>query len=116
MANLLQVSSPFGRPMESIDRSALILSIYSDLIEAQVVDNRGRREVQSLIAASADGYAFPTNLDNDQPADGRASSAQADLLAQALAGRRTHDEPALRLAARVVPSVNPGVAGASCGT
>lgn len=100
MANLLQVSSAFGRSMESIDRRALILSIYSDLLAAQDVDNRDPRAVENVIAASADGYPFPTNIDNDQPVVGLASSAQADLLAQALASQWTHDELAARLAAQ----------------
>lgn len=100
MANLLQVSSAFGRPMEIVDRSALILSIYSDLIKAQVVDGRDPREVENVICASAEGYAFPTNLDRDQWLAGLAPSTQAELLTQALAGQWTHEELAQELAAQ----------------
>jgi hypothetical protein len=36
------------------------------------------------VAASAEGYAFPTNLDRDQPIGGLAPQTQAELLLQAL--------------------------------
>jgi hypothetical protein len=39
----------------------------------------------NVIAAAAEGYAFPTNLDRDQPIGGIAPPTQADLLHQALA-------------------------------
>ena len=37
-----------------------------------------------MIAACAEGYAFPTNLDLDQPAGGLAPATQADILARAI--------------------------------
>jgi hypothetical protein len=37
-----------------------------------------------VIAASAEGYPFPTNLDNDPPVDGLAPPSQADLVRRAL--------------------------------
>ncbi len=37
-----------------------------------------------VVAAAAEGYAFPTNLDRDQPVDGMAPPTQADLLRRAL--------------------------------
>ena len=36
------------------------------------------------MAASAEGYAFPTNLDRDQPVGGLAPQTQAELVWQAL--------------------------------
>ena len=39
--------------------------------------------LDNVIAASAEGYAFPTNLDRDQPIDGIAPQTQADLVRQA---------------------------------
>lgn len=39
------------------------------------------------MAASAEGYAFPTNLDRDQPIGGLAPQTQAELLRQAVAER-----------------------------
>ena len=41
--------------------------------------------VANAIAASAEGYAFPTNLDRDQPIDGMAPATMAQIVARALA-------------------------------
>jgi hypothetical protein len=38
----------------------------------------------NVIAASAEGYAFPTNLDRDQPIGGLAPETQAGLVRRAL--------------------------------
>ena len=42
------------------------------------------RDLDNVIAASAEGYAFPTNLDRDQPIDGTAPQTQADLVRRAV--------------------------------
>jgi ectoine hydroxylase-related dioxygenase (phytanoyl-CoA dioxygenase family) len=84
MANLLQVSSAFGRAMETIDRGRIAASIYDDLTKAHVTERWDPREIDNVIAASAEGYAFPTNLDRDQPVDGLAPPTQADLVRRAL--------------------------------
>ena len=63
-------------------------------------------ELDNVIAASAEGYAFPTNLDRDQPIDGLAPQTQADLVRQALAEEWTQEafESALDAqAARIRP-------------
>jgi ectoine hydroxylase-related dioxygenase (phytanoyl-CoA dioxygenase family) len=41
--------------------------------------------LRNVIAACAEGYAFPTNLDRDQPVDGMAPQTQAELVRQAVA-------------------------------
>ncbi len=97
MANLLQVSSAFGRAMESIDRCGLVLSIYDDLLKVRA-EARDLRAVENVIAASAEGYAFPTNLDLDSPVGVLAPVTQASLLGQALEERWTHAQLAERLA------------------
>ena len=38
----------------------------------------------AVIAASAEGYAFPTNLDNDPPIGGLIPESQAEFMARAL--------------------------------
>lgn len=79
MANLLQVSSPFGRAMEAIDRDAMCRTVYpalKALPEAQA---------QAVINSTAEGYAFPTNLDTDPPVGGNAPETQADILRRAYA-------------------------------
>ncbi|RSM68581.1 phytanoyl-CoA dioxygenase [Actinoplanes sp. ATCC 53533] len=77
MANLLQVSSAFGRAMETVDRTAMCRALYPVLR-----DFAGN--VANVVAAAAEGYAFPTNLDHDQPIGGLAPQTQAELLLQAL--------------------------------
>ena len=79
MANLLQVSSAFGRAMESVDRTAMSVALYPVL--RTLTDQTA---VGNVVAASAEGYAFPTNLDRDQPVDGLAPQTQAELVHQAL--------------------------------
>ena len=98
MANLLQISSAFGRAMESIDRGALSLAVYADLLKAKVVDHWEDREIDNVIAASAEGYAFPTNLDRAQPIGGLAPRTQAEILTQAVTEEWSADRVAEKLA------------------
>jgi hypothetical protein len=56
--------------------------------------------VANVVAASAEGYPFPTNLDRAQPIEGMAPPSQADLLAQAVAARSTLEELTRTLAAQ----------------
>jgi ectoine hydroxylase-related dioxygenase (phytanoyl-CoA dioxygenase family) len=90
MANLLQVSSAFGRAMESVDRVRMAVTLYPVL---RTLRHDDPFDLDNVIAASAEGYAFPTNLDRDQPIGGLAPLTQADLVRQALA----EDWPDLRL-------------------
>ncbi|MFC8088834.1 phytanoyl-CoA dioxygenase family protein [Streptomyces sp. NPDC057301] len=81
MANLLQVSSAFGRAMETVDREAVANAVYPVLLARADADEAWTANV---IAASAEGYPFPTNLDSDPPVDGLAPSSQADVVRRAL--------------------------------
>ncbi len=83
MANLLQISSAFGRAMETVDRQAMSLALYPELLTAQR-SGASERALANVIAAFAEGYAFPTNLDRDQPIGGLAPETQAELVARAL--------------------------------
>lgn len=83
MANLLQVSSAFGRAMEAVDRTAMCRALYP-VLRAQKSAGAGERGLRNVIAASAEGYAFPTALDRDQPIGGLAPETQAGLLWRAL--------------------------------
>lgn len=80
MANLLQVSSAFGRAMETVDRAAMSNALFPVLLDFD-------GKVANVIAASAEGYAFPTDLDLDQPIGGLAPQTQAELVRQAVAER-----------------------------
>ncbi len=82
MANLVQISSAFGRPMESVNRMKMIKSVYSVLLEQQA--GMSERELNDVISALADGYSFPTNLDSDPPVGGNAPKTARDYLIQAL--------------------------------
>ena len=79
MANLLQVSSAYGRAMESMDRARMCRALYPALL---AMDAAGRA---NAVAACAEGYAFPTNLDRDPPVGGLAPQTQAQLMLTALA-------------------------------
>ncbi|MBS4104539.1 phytanoyl-CoA dioxygenase family protein, partial [Tsukamurella paurometabola] len=82
MANLLQISSAFGRAMDAVDRSAILRAVYPKL---QALAAAGEaRAVENLVAASAEGYAFPSNLDRDQPLGGMHGETQAELTRRAL--------------------------------
>ncbi len=86
MANLLQVSSAFGRAMEAVDRSAMSVAV-SPALQAMADDGASPSAIANVIAACAEGYPFPTNLDLDQPVGGLAPPTQADILARAVAER-----------------------------
>ena len=85
MANLLQVSSAFGRATETVDRARMVNAVYSSL-RSQLASGLDRAAAANVVAACAEGYAFPTNLDRDQPVDGLAPPSQADLMKRALDG------------------------------
>jgi ectoine hydroxylase-related dioxygenase (phytanoyl-CoA dioxygenase family) len=93
MANLVQVSSAFGRAMESVDRAAMSAAVYPALLAMRAAGAKPH-EIANVIAACAEGYAFPTSLDRDQPTGGLAPPSQASVLAQAVA----EDWPPDRLA------------------
>ncbi len=82
-ANLLQVSSAFGRAMETVDREAVVGAVYPVLL-ARKAEGASEQWLENVIAASAEGYPFPTNLDNDPPVDGLAPPSQADVVRRAL--------------------------------
>jgi ectoine hydroxylase-related dioxygenase (phytanoyl-CoA dioxygenase family) len=90
MANLLQISSAFGRAMESVDRTAMCRALYPTLLSFD-------GPVANVVAAAAEGYPFPTNLDRDPPVDGLAPQSQADLMVRALAGKWAEPEFAAAL-------------------
>ncbi|MBH5146603.1 phytanoyl-CoA dioxygenase family protein [Rhodococcus erythropolis] len=89
MANLLQVSSAFGRALGTIDREALVNAIYPALLALS--ESGSDEAVRCAVAASAEGYAFPTNLDRDQPIDGLAPQTQAELVTEAVRERISPD-------------------------
>ncbi|MFD8389448.1 phytanoyl-CoA dioxygenase family protein [Streptomyces sp. NPDC059680] len=85
-ANLLQVSSAFGRAMETVDREAVANAVFPVLLR-RAAEGAGEEWLENVVAASAEGYPFPTNLDSDPPVDGLAPPAQADVLRRAVRER-----------------------------
>jgi ectoine hydroxylase-related dioxygenase (phytanoyl-CoA dioxygenase family) len=83
MANLLQISSAFGRAMETVDRERVVNAVYDALLVARA-NGLSDEGLAHVVAASAEGYSFPTNLDRDQPIGGLAPQTQAELVAQAV--------------------------------
>ena len=84
MANLLQIGSAFGRSIESVNRSAMAKAVYP-VLQAGLADGSiGRGVVANVIAASAEGYAFPTNLDSDPPVGGLIPLSPAERMQDAL--------------------------------
>jgi ectoine hydroxylase-related dioxygenase (phytanoyl-CoA dioxygenase family) len=84
IANLLQVSSAFGRAMESVDRLKMSLRLYPALKGLLAENGTTLAEADNAVAACAEGYSFPTNLDRDPPIGGMAPKSQQDLMRQAL--------------------------------
>jgi ectoine hydroxylase-related dioxygenase (phytanoyl-CoA dioxygenase family) len=88
MVNLLQVSSAFGRAMESVDRMAMCRALYPSLQTAWHARQVEEPALDAVLAALAEGYSFPTNLDRDPPVGGLAPKSQKTLMKEAiLAGR-----------------------------
>ncbi len=83
MANLLQVSSGFGRAMETVDRVRTSKAVYP-VLAARKAAGATDEFLTNAIASSAEGYPFPTNLDRDANVNGLTPLAQAELIHQAL--------------------------------
>ncbi|MBC2638813.1 MULTISPECIES: phytanoyl-CoA dioxygenase family protein [unclassified Rhodococcus (in: high G+C Gram-positive bacteria)] len=96
MANLLQVSSPFGRAMEVLDREAMSNAVYPTLLARQSA-GAIERTLRNVVVATAECYPFPTNLDHDQPVHSPAPATQVDTVWEAL---QENADPAV-LAARL---------------
>jgi ectoine hydroxylase-related dioxygenase (phytanoyl-CoA dioxygenase family) len=84
IANLLQISSAYGRAMESVDRARMSVALYPALLDLRKAGTLGEQESIHAVAACAEGYSFPTNLDRDPPLYGLAPETQAQLMLKAL--------------------------------
>lgn len=84
MVNLLQISSAFGRAMESIDRTAMCRAVFPVLKSAWQADGLSRAQLDAVLASTAEGYSFPTNLDRDPPVGGLAPKTQKEAMKEAV--------------------------------
>ena len=87
IANLIQVSSAFGRTMETVNHRSMIEAVYPIL--CRLTD---AQQIENVIAVVADGYSFPTNLDSDPPLNGKAPETQVELVHRALSESVTLDQ------------------------
>jgi ectoine hydroxylase-related dioxygenase (phytanoyl-CoA dioxygenase family) len=86
MVNLFQVSSAYGRAMETVDRLKMVKALYPVLRAAKADNSLTRAQILAALASTADGYAFPTNLDRDPPIGGIAPKSQMELVIEAING------------------------------
>lgn len=84
-ANLMQIGSAYGRSIEIVDRSRITLAVYGDVKRLLDAGTVTAREADNIVAAMAEGYPFPANLDIDSPLSGMAPPSQQDVVRQALA-------------------------------
>lgn len=85
MVNLFQIGSAMGRTLEVIDRLAMSKTLYEPLTKAVAEGRLDDAQLKAVIAASAEGYSFPTNLDSDPPVGGLAPESQNALMSRAIA-------------------------------
>jgi ectoine hydroxylase-related dioxygenase (phytanoyl-CoA dioxygenase family) len=85
VANLLQVSSAFGRAMETVNRERMSAVLYPALKALLASGGLTSDEAENAVASCAEGYSFPTNLDRDPPVGGLAPKTQAALMREAIA-------------------------------
>ena len=83
VANLLQVSSAFGRAMETVDRVRTAKAVHPALA-ARWAGGLDPELLAHAVTAATDGYPFPTNLDRDPNVDGLTPLSQTELLRRAL--------------------------------
>ena len=96
MANLLQVSSAFGRAMETVDRTKVAKAVYP-VLRARQTAGTDPATLANATACAAEGYPFPSNLDLDENVGGLTPLAQSALVAQALAEDQEPDQVAAAL-------------------
>lgn len=96
MGNLLQISSAFGRAMETVDRAAMSLALLP-VLQRRHGEGVDHAALRRIIAASAEGYPFPTSLDEKQPTDGLTPPTMADRLVAAVVDGASVGELAAQL-------------------
>jgi ectoine hydroxylase-related dioxygenase (phytanoyl-CoA dioxygenase family) len=86
-ANLLQVGSGYGRSIELVNRAQISKAVFPVLSRWAGSGKVDDREIENVIAASGEGYPFPTDLDIDSPLSGMAPPSQQDIMRTALEER-----------------------------
>ncbi|KAJ2893292.1 phytanoyl-CoA dioxygenase-like protein [Zalerion maritima] len=95
LANLLQISSVFGKPMEMIDSLPLVEACWAGLRE-MYEKNGGtmmEEELKAVLQAIGEGYPFPTNLDRRPPRpNGMAPETEQDLIMRCLTEGKSKED------------------------
>jgi ectoine hydroxylase-related dioxygenase (phytanoyl-CoA dioxygenase family) len=84
IANLMQIGSGYGRSIEIVDRTRMSRTLYPTLARLKNDGTLKTDEIDNVIAACAEGYPFPANLDIDSPLSGMAPESQQELMSRAL--------------------------------
>lgn len=87
-ANLLQISSAFGVPMEEVNHEKMLKLLYPVMLSSTLTED----ELNALIAVAARGYSFPTNLDTDPPVGGLVPKTQQQLVRESLNRKVSYEE------------------------
>lgn len=74
IANLLQVSSAFGRSGDAEDRLSMCIAVYPELLARKKAGSLTEDEIWNVISSTAEGYTFPSN---NRFVHGRRSRSQA---------------------------------------
>lgn len=92
-ANLLQISSAFGKTMETIDHDKIVVACWDELTALVEGGKLNEIEAECAVRTMTDAYPFPTNLDRRPPAPGgMAPESQTDIVLRALREGRTRAE------------------------
>jgi ectoine hydroxylase-related dioxygenase (phytanoyl-CoA dioxygenase family) len=83
-ANLMQIGSGYGRSIEIVDRFRMSKALYPVLLDLKQTGILSEMETDNVVAACAEGYPFPANLDIDSPLSGMAPESQQQLMHRAL--------------------------------
>ena len=89
-ANLVQVGSAYGRTMELLDKARMSIAVYPELQKLQDTEGWTDAMTRYVIEATAEGYAFPANMELEPPTSGLAPPSQQNVLSQSL---REGDSP-----------------------
>lgn len=92
LANLLQVGSAFGRSIETVDRARMLRALYPELLSSVSSGSVSPQQRKHIVAAAAEGYSFPTNLDSDPPVNGMAPQTQNELVHASLENSVSADQ------------------------
>ena len=83
--NLMQIGSGYGRSIEIVDRTRMSRVLYPVLLDMKQSAAFSADDLENVVAACAEGYPFPANLDIDSPLSGMAPESQQGLMRRALA-------------------------------